>query len=197
MAKKEDRRVQRTQQQLRGALISLIREKGFEELTVQDIIDRANVGRATFYAHFDNKDDLLVSGLEELRASLKDRQRVALARRATVDQKLFAFSHEIFAHTNEHRDLFRAMAGKESGAIIQRLWHKILVDLVRQDVKAILPRDDDTSIPAEALVQFLVGALFGLLMWWLDGKMRLSVEEVNELFRRLAIPAVKIAQRQA
>lgn len=196
MAKKADRRVQRTQQQLRGALISLIREKGFEALTVQDIIDRANVGRATFYAHFDNKEDLLVSGLEELRASLKERQREALARRTTVDEKVFAFSHEIFAHTNEHRELFRAMAGKDGGAVVQRLWHKILLDLVRQDVKTILPRDD-TSIPADALVQFLVGALFGLLMWWLDGKMRLSVEEVNELFRRLAVPAVKIAQRQA
>jgi len=64
-------------------------------------------------------------------------------------------------------------------------------------MKAILPRDDDTSIPADALVQFLVGALFGLLMWWLEEKMRLSVKEVNQLFRHLAIPAVKIAQRQA
>ena len=71
MPKRRDRRVERTQQLLRGALVSLIREKGFEALTVQDIIDRANVGRATFYSHFDNKEDLLVSGFEDLRASLK------------------------------------------------------------------------------------------------------------------------------
>ena len=66
VAKAPDRRVLRTQQLLQTALISLIQEKGFEALSVQDIIDRANVGRATFYAHFDNKEDLLVSGSRDL-----------------------------------------------------------------------------------------------------------------------------------
>jgi AcrR family transcriptional regulator len=59
VAKRRDRRVERTEQLLRQALLALVQEKGFEALTVQEIIDRANVGRATFYAHFDNKDDLL------------------------------------------------------------------------------------------------------------------------------------------
>jgi hypothetical protein len=62
VARNDDRRVQRTRQLLRTALVPLIEENGFEALTVQDIIDRANVGRATFYAHFDKKEDLLVSG---------------------------------------------------------------------------------------------------------------------------------------
>ena len=70
-ARENDRRVQRTQQLLRAALLSLIEEKGFEALTVQEIIDRANVGRATFYAHFDRKEDLLVSELDGLRLALK------------------------------------------------------------------------------------------------------------------------------
>jgi hypothetical protein len=51
------------------------------------------------------------------------------------------------------------------------------------------------SVPTEALVQFIGGGLFGLLMWWLEGKIRLSVEDVNATFRRLAIPAVKAAMR--
>ena len=127
--------IERTQQLIRGALLSLIRERGFEAVTVQEIIDRANVGRATFYAHFDNKDDLLVSGFEDLRASLKARQREALVRGRTVEDRVFAFSHEIFAHTNEYRDVFRAMVGRRSGAVVQRLLHKLVVDLVREDVK--------------------------------------------------------------
>ena len=194
MAKKADRRVERTQQLLRGALFSLIQEKGFEALSVQDIIDRANVGRATFYAHFDNKDDLLVSGFDGLRASLKERQRKALSRGSSVDDRVLAFSHELFAHAYEHRNVFRAMVGKRSGAAIQQLLHKMVVDLVREDVKALVPRGD-AAILTEALVHFVAGGLFGLLMCWLDGKLRLSVEEVDALCRRLAIPAVKAALR--
>ena len=183
--------MQRTEQLLRGALLSLIQEKGFETLSVQDIIDRANVGRATFYAHFDNKEDLLVSGFDNLRASLKEPQREALVRRSSLDERVLGFSYEIFAHANEHRDVFLAMAGKRSHAIVQQLLYRILLDLVRDDVKATVSRVRANSVPVEALAQFITGALFGLLMWWLNGKMRLSVEEVNTLFRQLAIPVLK------
>jgi AcrR family transcriptional regulator len=192
--KRRDRRVERTQQLIRAALVSLIREKGFEGLTVQEIIDRANVGRATFYAHFDNKDDLLASGFEDLRVSLKARQQEALSRGRTVEDRVFGFSREVFDHTNQYRDVFRAMVGKRSGAAVERLLHKLVVDLVREDVKVTMALKGAGAVPAEALVQFVAGALFGVLMWWVEGKMRVSVAEVDTLFRRLAIPALKAAQ---
>ena len=75
MKKKTDRRVQRTQQLLEQALLSLIKEKAFDTISVQEIIDRANVGRATFYQHYDNKEDLLESGFKGLEARLRERQR--------------------------------------------------------------------------------------------------------------------------
>jgi AcrR family transcriptional regulator len=192
VTRKADRRVQRTQQLIRGALRSLLEEKGFEALTVQQIIDKANVGRATFYAHFDSKDDLLASGFEDLRASLKARQREALSRWTSTEDRVFAFSHEMFAHANEYRDVFRGMVGKQSGATIQRLLHKLLVDLVRDDVKTTVRRDQEVT---EALAQFIACGLFGLLIWWLNGNMRLSVADINALFRKLAIPALKAAAR--
>ena len=98
MAKRLDRRVGRTRALLHQALMSLIQERGFEALSVQDIIDRANVGRATFYAHFDNKEDLLASGIEGLRQSLRERQRRALASSSPGDERLLGFSLELFAH---------------------------------------------------------------------------------------------------
>lgn len=193
--RKRDRRVQRTQELLRVALLSLIEEKGFEATSVQNIIDRANVGRATFYAHFDNKEDLLVSGLDGLRAALKEQQAKAHSRRTSSDERLLAYSYEMFAHIAEYRNVFRAMVGKQSGALIQRLLHKIMVDLVRDDVKAMVGQREDGSAPTEAVVQFVAGGLFGLAMLWAGGKLRLSVREVNVLFRQLAMPAVRAALR--
>src|SRR3954469_23951916 len=67
----QDRRVRRTRRLLREALLALVLEKGYEAVTVQDVLDRADVGRATFYAHFRDKDDLLISGADELRESLR------------------------------------------------------------------------------------------------------------------------------
>ena len=189
--KAPDRRVQRTQQLLQTALIALIQEKGFEALSVQDIIDRANVGRTTFYAHFDNKEDLLISRLDGLRASLRARQRQAQSQATPADDRMFAYSRDMFVHVNEHRAVFRSMVGKRSGAVIQQLFHKMLIDLVRDDVKTLMLPKAGGATPHEAVVQLIAGGLFGLVLWWVNGPMKLSVEEVDTLFRRLAIPAVK------
>jgi AcrR family transcriptional regulator len=190
VAKKQDRRVRRTQQSLRKALFELIQEKGFEALSVQEIIDRANVGRATFYSHFDSKLDLLVSGFEDLRTALKARQLEALVPGRAVDDRVLAFSHEMFAHADQHRELFSAMVGKQSGAVVQQQIRKLLVDLVRDDVRGLPAGASHGTIPSEARVQFVAGGFFGLLMWWLRGSRRLSVQEVDGLFRRLALGAL-------
>ena len=185
----KDRRVQRTQQLLEAALLSLIKEKEFDLITVQEIIDRANVGRATFYAHYENKEDLIESGFEGLLATLRERQRETRGQSGNIDEQLFAFSRHLLAHANEHRDIFPSMVSKRGGALIQHLLRHLLVKVVRDDVKAMMPKGG--QVPEEAVVQFIAGGLFGLIMWWLSGKRRLSVEEVDGLFRRLALPAIK------
>jgi AcrR family transcriptional regulator len=193
MAARTDRRVERTRQLIRAAFRSLLEEKGFETLTVQEIIDRANVGRATFYAHFDSKDELFASGFDELRASLKARQRAALSGGGEIGERVFGFSHEIFAHANEYRHVFGSMIGKHSGAVVQRLLHKLLVDLVRDDVKAACERGAANAVTIDAVAQFIAGGLFGLLVWWLNTTPRLSAAEVNAMFRKLAMPALAAA----
>lgn len=190
-----DRRIQRTQELLRGALKSLILESGFERLSVQAIIDRANVGRATFYAHFNNKEDLLRSGLDDLHAVLRERQRRALADAGPGARPAFVFTRDMFAHLNSDRALFQAMMGRRSGAVVQQIFHAMAEELVREEVKAVWPRKEWGSTAMDAVVQFVAGGLVGLAVRWLEGKERLSVDEVDVLFRGFAVSAIRSAVR--
>src|SRR5213593_1902268 len=113
-----DRRVQRTRQLLQDALISMMIEQGYEATTVQDIIDRANVGRATFYAHFADKETLLTSRLEDLRALLVRRQREVLASLGDATARGFGFSLALLEHARSHLALYQAIVGRQSGAVV-------------------------------------------------------------------------------
>jgi AcrR family transcriptional regulator len=190
--KRPDRRIQRTCQLLFQALLSLIREKGFEALTVQDIIDRANVGRSTFYAHFVDKEDLLVQGMDPFSAGLRERQRRALRAAPGSLEGAFSFSQELFAHAEGHRDVARAMIGKQSAAILQRHFQRTQLELVREEVRSLAPRGSEERV-VEAVAQQVAGGLHALLAWWIDGRARLTVEEVDSLFRAMAVAAVRAA----
>jgi hypothetical protein len=87
--------------------------------------------------------------------------------------------------------MFRAMIGKRSGAVIQRLFLKMLVDLVRHEMRST-SRDHTSRATADAPASFIANGLFGLLMWWVDHP-EVSADEMNRTFRRLAIPAVHAA----
>jgi AcrR family transcriptional regulator len=192
---KEDRRVQRTRLTLRTAMVSLIREKGFEALTVQDIIDRADVGRSTFYSHFKSKEDLLAGSVEMMRSTMRKLQRQAMAGSASPRERMFAFARELFAHAEQHRDVFAAMVGKHSGTVFQHHLHQMLVDFVREDVGAPGSRRMRDAMEVEAAVQFVGGGLLGLLVSWQDRMPRASADDLNDLFRRMAIPAAESVLR--
>lgn len=84
---KPDRRIRRTQKSLHDALISLVLQKNYDSITVQGILDRADVGRATFYSHFKSKDELLTSGAQELRNALNS---------AVQGERSSSESHEVW-----------------------------------------------------------------------------------------------------
>lgn len=183
-AKRGDRRVQRTRKMLQDALFALILEKGYEAVTVQDIIDRANVGRSTFYAHFLDKQELFLSGFEELRVFLAG-QRAAAAPNA----RRFSFSRGMFEHVQSHLPLYRALVGKQSGAVVVRHMQQIITGLVRDELTTLAP-GDASPIPYEIVVQYTVSAFMGLLIWWADHETPYPAAQMDAIFQQLTLPGV-------
>ena len=184
---KTDKRVRKTQEALRDALLSLIVERGYEKTSVQDILDRADVGRATFYLHYRSKEDLLRNSLDRLRELLIKECRTTTGE--TKSRLPLAFSLAFFRHVDSHRKLYRAVVGRESGFIVDRQMRRLLVDLVRDEITS--SGQAKLKQPwADMVAQYVVGALMSMVTWWLDFNVKLSPEETDETFRHMTLPAI-------
>ncbi len=185
-AKVQDRRVQRTRKLLQDALIALILEKGYEAVTVQDIIDRANVGRSTFYAHFIDKQQLLLSGLEHLRVFPAPQH----SGEAASDERGLSFSLAMFEHAQSYRRVYRALVGKQSGVVVRQHIQQLLTGLVRDELAALTQRGRAAPIPLEIVVQYTASAFLALLTWWADDEGSYTAEQMNAIFNQLTMPGM-------
>lgn len=186
--KPKDRRVLRTRKALLDALMDLILEKGYEAVTVQEIIDRANVGRSTFYAHFLDKQQLLLSVIEQ-HEFLSEQGMAPPAPGAP----LLGFSLEIFQHAAANRRIVQVLVGKQSGALLQEQALRMLAGAVRRELAALVPRNGGAAVPLEAAVQYTVHSFLALLLWWLEQKAPCPAEEIDRIFRALTLPGITAA----
>lgn len=162
-----DRRARRTRQALHQSLMQLIVERGYDAVTVADIADAANVGRSTFYTHFTDKEDLLLSAAANMRAIILQQHAVEGARSPTPEAKALGFSHFMTEHLYEQRQLFRALMKGPAGPIIMGVMSNVLRDLVRDELKHMgVPTQG--SLPREMVTQFIVGSYQSVVMSWLE-----------------------------
>lgn len=180
-----DRRIQRTRQLLLNALIELISEKGYATLTVQDIIDRANVGRSTFYSHFQDKEALLLSGAEYLHDLLDGLNAHARPEQAGED-----FSLAVFQHAETYRQSFKALLGKQAGNVVLPNFEKTLTAILKEHFQTVFS-EKKMPIPLDIFVQYLVNTFLKLLTWWLDNDFSCSAEQMNDYYRKLTQPTVQ------
>ena len=120
---RHDRRVRRTRRALRDALIELILERGWEGFGVQDVCERADVGRSTFYTHFADKEELVAGSFDDLRRTIR-----AQVAGGGGDARPLAFSRGLVEHAHEQRRLFLAVVGKRSGLLVQRRFRELVLD---------------------------------------------------------------------
>jgi len=189
----EDRRVRRTRRLLREALLALVAEKGYDRVTVQDVLDRADLGRATFYAHFRDKDDLLLSGFDDLREALRSAMALYEEGRHAPPGLGFETTRALFEHVAAHRALYRGLAGSRAGALVLRHARAELVALTHAHFERVAgQRHARPTVPLEVLAEHTVGAMLGLLTWWLDADPPYSAQEIAATFERLTTPTVHV-----
>jgi AcrR family transcriptional regulator len=178
-APKTDRRILRTRDALGDALMALMHEKSFDEITVQEVLDRARVGRATFYAHYRDKDDLFLSDVEDFLEHCSS----ALTRSGANPKRLLPVQ-EFFTHVREVRGFHAALL--RSGKL-NDVW-ALARGVFARSIDERLQRAGIEIEPARrsAHAHALAGSFFSLLDWWIDKGMQADPKEMDDLFHRMA-----------
>ena len=174
-----DRRVERTQRSLRKALIELVNQHDWEAVSVQQVCERARVGRSTFYAHYADKEELLISGLRELKTALREHA----ARRGEP----LGFTLALLEHTTEYQGVLRALTGTRTALVVQHEFTALVSELVEEDLAAY----PLAANQREGAARYIAGAFCELLRWWGGWgghRRRASSKDVDDLFRSLTLP---------
>lgn len=185
---KPDRRIQRTRELLLDALVHLLMERGYEKLTIQNLLDRAKVGRSTFYAHFQSKDELLACSIERLRDHLATQWRAVVQPDAGKLQRL-AFTLPFFHHLDTHRRIYHTTIGREHERSVELHMQRMLRELVREDMQQ--QRVRASAAVVDLAIRYVVGTLWAVVVWWMDSSKSLTPEEVNQIFQRMTFPGLE------
>jgi AcrR family transcriptional regulator len=201
-AKNNDRRVDRTRKALREALFDLIREKGYDHITIEEITERANLGRTTFYLHYKDKEDLLLEDfidlidemvskalagrpLQRLKTRMADHSKHA---DTPVSLSLFRPNLIIFQNVARNADLLGIILHNGGAVKIAERLREIILRAVQQLAIASQENSDleiTFEIPIEVIANFYAGSLLGLISWWLDNDMPYTPEQMTLYSQRL------------
>jgi AcrR family transcriptional regulator len=180
MSERNDRRSQRTRHLLSAALVELIREKDYNTITVSEIIERANVGRSTFYTHYRDKDNLFVGELDRVIELLS--QRIP-----GQDEMPYFPSLGLFRHVGEEYELYKALIWTPGIDLLIKHMQKSLSARIEHGLKN---SEKQYDVPLPVLANFIAGSFLTLLKWWLENKRGFSPEQMDEIFKKLTLSGI-------
>ena len=186
-----DRRQQKTRTAIFSAFSAILAKKSYSKITVQEIIDTANVGRTTFYAHFETKDDLLKALCEELFGHI-----INSAMDCTHTHGLYSdqsapesvFCH-LLQHLQENENNILGLLSCESSELFLRYFKDSLNDLI-QNQFVNQNRKNNQNIPQDFLINHISGSFVEMVLWWLKDKKKHTPEELDCYFRAVIEPVL-------
>ena len=184
--KKLDRRTLRTRHSLTHAMVELVTEKRFDDITVQNLIDRADIGRSTFYSHFRDKEDLFQKNWEAFIDFCAQQIIWDKAGKGSFMPILF-----LFDHLKDVQPFYQGLVRSRKSDTLFKSGTEQLSRRIAEALKARVP--PAPSIPTPVLANYLAGELFGLLKWWLDERMPYPPERMDEIYHNLVNPTLRSA----
>ncbi len=188
---KSDRQSRRSRRLIVAALVALTQEKRYDRITVQEILDRADVGRSTFYAQFRNKDDVLASEFARVLGLLQDRH---LASADDPAARLMP-SEGLFRHVQEQQPFLSALVrGMAHNSDSQKLHHHHLRDHAARQL-ALAVGSHPLTVPPEIVADYLASTLLTLIHQWLEHGLPYTPEKMDAIFQQLAMPGIRALLR--
>lgn len=175
-----DPRVMRSQARLRDALLALTLERGWDEVSVQQVCERAGVGRSTFYVHFADREDLLLGAF---------RSDHIVPRRLAPREPL-AFVQPLVAHVDQHRALYGRLVGSSCEPAVHRRFTQVVADMVEADLAACTA----ASLPRTAATRYLTGAFCETLTFWLAQRTGPTAIEIERMLKQFSTPVFERLQ---
>jgi AcrR family transcriptional regulator len=174
---RHERRRQQTRRQLIETTLKLVLEKGYDSITIQDITDRADLGRGTFYIHFKDKADVVWAAIQDMMREMEQEAHKQIDR--GMPQVEYYALRNIFRHAHNNRDLYRVVFGGQGSAMLAGRVQDLLAKILLFDIRSVPgPRDSEFHIPEEMLAQMLTGLITRLLFWWLEYPNKYSAEQM-------------------
>ena len=194
----QDRRVRRTRRALRAAMLDLMEEKGYDQVTVEELTDRADIGRTTFYLHYSAKQDLLLEQFGELLDQLVVQlSQIPLSAWGQEGDLKSVDDHPnrpicmIFQHAADNKDLYQIVLRGEGVDQASERLQVIMTNAVNTFLSHKLGQEDEQialKIPIDLLGNYFAGAMLGVIKWWLEAEMPYSSEQMEEIFFQLFLP---------
>lgn len=184
---KSDRRIEKTRSSIFSALSELMQEKRYTNITIQEIVDRANIGRTTFYIHFTDKDDLLSCYIETIFESLSH----DLSSHTPADQENRVVPiAELFTHIQENRRLINGLLLSDSSDLLFDKFRSYWSKRLEPFILAHLKEGTKPAVPIEILTNYVTGAMIDLLRWWMKSGANYSPVQMEQYLYAMVIPGI-------
>ena len=174
---RHERRRLQTRSLLIQTALQLILEQGYDAITIQEITDRADLGRGTFYLHFKDKENLVWSAFRDSFQKLEQTAHQQLDRH--MSQVEYYGLLNIYRHAKKNRDLYRVMFGRQGSGMLTARVQDYMADVFLYDIRnAPITPEIDFNIPHEVEAQILAGIIGRLLFWWLETSTSYTPEQM-------------------